>query len=647
MDDESLQREIERLREEVAALERRLERLEAASDDGGHGSSGTEAAPGTESEDSPIPGPETADSSASDLDSDATAVEPGGDPAETDPESESLPAETDPESGSHPAGTESTSESNAASDSTVESADDGRNWEVAVGIRWFGLAGSLALVVGVVFFVQLAIDTGLLGPLGRVAVGTIGGAALFGGGRYAATRQRYVRWGRIASGAGLAVAYFSLYAAYGFETYRETIGTPLWAVLVALTVLVAVTALVSVRDGAPLVVGEAFLLGYVTASLSTDAATLVVTPVYVLLLAAGLVAIATVRPWSRPVVSSTFATYGVLALWLLDVDPPAAALAAVTAVAFPLYLFGGYVLRGSDRVTERRYRIHLIILTVVNAVAAALFLELSVRDAFPEAAVEGLGLVAVAIALAGAYTVVIRRSSRRDVAAAAGSVVLLVGGLQMALEPLATTVVALAVVCGAVGLSFRSDVAGVGFRAGAHVVAGVLVLKLLAVDATALSPFDAADPLATLTGRPASFALAVATFYALSRWFSIRETSLTAVERRVDRSVTGSYAVAATGLGVIGLALELSGTGISVAWALYGFTLLGIGLSVDRLGVRVLGIAVLVLATAKVFLLDTSDLDTVARTISFLVLGAVLLAASYSYARSRGDLDLGYLPDRK
>jgi uncharacterized membrane protein len=51
--------------------------------------------------------------------------------------------------------------------------------------------------------------------------------------------------------------------------------------------------------------------------------------------------------------------------------------------------------------------------------------------------------------------------------------------------------------------------------------------------------------------------------------------------------------------------------------------------------------------TAKVFLYDTRDLDTVARTVSFLVVGAILVAASYVYVRSRDDEGTGIdLPSR-
>jgi len=80
---------------------------------------------------------------------------------------------------------------------------------------------------------------------------------------------------------------------------------------------------------------------------------------------------------------------------------------------------------------------------------------------------------------------------------------------------------------------------------------------------------------------------------------------------------------------------------VDVGWALFGLALLGVGLVADGRGIRLLGVGVLGVATAKVFLYDTRDLDTVARTLSFLVVGTILLAASYVYARSWGDLEVG------
>ncbi|APW97856.1 hypothetical protein CHINAEXTREME_08710 [Halobiforma lacisalsi AJ5] len=605
-DDEDLRREVRRLREDVDSLRRRLESLERAVERDATDPSGESEPIGSIERD------ETVESDAiTPSDAESAAVSEGGREEPADP-----------------SGRESTTDS---ADSTST-----RDWELAVGVRWLGLAGAAALVIGVAFFVQLAIEIGLLGPLGRVAVGAAGGLALFAGGRYAATRKGYVRWGRIAAGAGLAVAYFSIYASYGFESYREAIGTPLWVVLAALTALVGATAVVSVRDRAPLVVGEAFLLGYVTAAISTDAATLVATPAYVLLLAGGLVAVASVTRWSRPVLSSTFASYGVLLLWLADVDPPAAAIAVVSVATLVVYLAGSYVLRGAsaDRLETRRYRAQLVAITAVAAGFGVVLLEIAVRDWNADAA--GLGPAVVAVLLAGTYAVTDRRPVRPDGTAAAGTVVFLALGVAMAVGTFATTVGALALVC--LGVAAAKTLEEPGFRFGSHVVAGATTLKLLAVDASELPAFDAAEPVATLTGRPVAFALAVAVFYGLAWWVASRPT--VGDDSRYVPPLEGVYATVATGLAVVVLALEFSGVGVSIAWILLGLALLAVGFVLEVRGLRALAIGVFGLATTKVFLLDTRDLDTVARTLSFLVLGVVLLIASYAYARSRSDVSV-------
>ncbi len=285
MNDDELRREVERLRNEVDALHRRLEAVESE------------------------PPSESGESDGVDGPDEQTATG----------EIETTEAESDDPSASPDSAVTKSTGGETLSDRLA--AD--RDWELALGVRWLGLVGALALVVGVVF-VRLAIEIGLLGPGGRVALGTLTGVGLLAGGRFAATRQGYRRWGRIAAGTGLAIAYFSVYAAYGFESYRDAIGTPLWAALAALTALVAVAAIVSVRDRAPFVVGEAFLLGYVTATLSTDAATVVLTPAYVLLLGGG--SSQSRRSDLRLLSASTFATYGVLLLWLVDLEPPATAI---------------------------------------------------------------------------------------------------------------------------------------------------------------------------------------------------------------------------------------------------------------------------------------------------------------------------------
>ncbi|EMA07676.1 Predicted membrane protein [Haloarcula vallismortis] len=586
-DDDDLEAEVRELRDEVDALHTRITALESALDTD--------------------PPPSTEDEAAS------TAVE-----------SDTVEAKSGSPDGSEPA-----PETSETADS--DTPPDERNWERDIGMKWLGGVGGLALVVGVVFFIRLAIEAGYLGPLGRVLTGTAGGPVLLASGRYAAERQGYDRWGRLVAGTGLAIAYFSVYAAYGFESYRTAIGTPLWTVLLALTVLVAATAALSVRDHAPAVAGEAFLLGYVTAYVGLDASTFVVSPAYVVLLTAGLVTIAAVRPWSRLVLGSVLPAYVLHIAWLETVEPPESVAAAVLVATFAIYAAGVYALRASDR-TDRWHRRLVDATTGLNAVFAAVLLERTVPNLVPTAP-DGVAVGAVGLALGGVYAVTESRLGQRDSAAGVLAVALLAVSVVLAADPFLATVGLLLLLSGALVVGSRRNAGAV--RLGGHLVAVGTVAKLLAVDATRLPAFSLADPLATAMGRPAAYLLSIAVFYALARWSGGVSATVPATER--EFSVATPYTWTATGLAVVLLGLELSGAGLSVAWAVLGLAFVGVGLALDDRSRRLQGVVVLGLVTTKVFLYDTQGLDTLARTLSFLVLGGILLVASYAYARWQGE----------
>lgn len=589
-DDDDLRTEVQDLRSEITALQRRVSTLEDTLETDARSTDAAASRPDTPSDDS---------------------------------------AETQP------------SAHEPASETTTNDNERERDWERDIGIKWLGVVGGVASVIGVVFFIRVAIEAGLLGPLGRVVTGTVGGAVLFSGGRYAAQRQGYVRWGRITAGVGLVITYFSLYAAYGFEAYRTALDTRLWVVLTAMTVLVAGTVVLSIHDGTPIVAGEAFLLGYATAYLSLDSGTFLVTPAYVVLIALGIVALVTVRPWSRLVVASVLPTYGLVWAWRLDVDPAPRHVAGIGILTFGVYLAGRYLL-GRTALDDRWERIQLPALTVLNAGVAAILLESALRAWVPDLPIEGVAFGVVAVVLVGGYEITNRVSVQRDDAAGAFAVILFAGSVVLAGGTFSATVGLLAVLAGAVSVAAIADAGA--FRRGSHLVAGGVVLKLLVVDANTLSAVDAAAPLASLPGRAVVFGLAVVAFYGLAWWYRSAVLLLGDGDREIP--LAAPYAAAATGLTGVLLGLELSGVGVSVAWAGFGLLLLGGGLTTNRGRLRIHGIIVLAVTTAKVFLFDTRGLDTAARTLSFLVLGSILLIASYAYARWQGEDPLQHLtPD--
>lgn len=60
--------------------------------------------------------------------------------------------------------------------SAPAAADDGRSLESRIGSHWFNRIGILAVLIGMAWFLKMAMDNHWIGPLGRVMIGLIAGA---------------------------------------------------------------------------------------------------------------------------------------------------------------------------------------------------------------------------------------------------------------------------------------------------------------------------------------------------------------------------------------------------------------------------------------------------------------------------------------
>jgi len=74
---------------------------------------------------------------------------------------------------------------------------------------------------------------------------------------------------------------------------------------------------------------------------------------------------------------------------------------------------------------------------------------------------------------------------------------------------------------------------------------------------------------------------------------------------------------------------------VSALWGLAGLCALLVGLRRDMRELRIGALTLLLVTVAKVFLYDLSALGSVYRVVSFMALGALLLAASFAYQRLR------------
>lgn len=178
--------------------------------------------------------------------------------------------------------------------------------EYAVASNWLMRIGILIVLFGVVFFLKWSIDRGYLGPIGRVSLSTLAGAAMLAGGLRLFGR-RYHLLGQGLAGGGIGVLYFSMFAAgHLFNVI------PLSAAFGGMALITLVSGTLAVRFQSLLIAILGLLGGYLTpVLLSTGEKNLPFLFTYLLLLGFCMLGVAWKRQW--PVVTwIAFACHSIL-----------------------------------------------------------------------------------------------------------------------------------------------------------------------------------------------------------------------------------------------------------------------------------------------------------------------------------------------
>lgn len=169
---------------------------------------------------------------------------------------------------------------------------EGTSIEYAVASNWLLRIGVLILVTGIGFFLKYSIDNGLIGEQARVALTVLAGLGMIVGGvRLVGGKYHLFSQGLL--GGGIAVLYFSVFAAFSF--YHLLSMYPTFALMVLVT---ASAATLAIRLDSMLVAIFAIIGGYCTPILlSTGQVNFAGLYSYMLLLGVGILGINWYKQW--------------------------------------------------------------------------------------------------------------------------------------------------------------------------------------------------------------------------------------------------------------------------------------------------------------------------------------------------------------
>jgi uncharacterized membrane protein len=519
--------------------------------------------------------------------------------------------------------------------------------EIRFGQKWLLIVGVAMTVLGIGFFLKYAFDQNWVGPAGRIALAYLAAGAFLGGGEWF-RHQRATTFGLYLIGGGIATLYLTTFAA--FHLYGLLSQVAAFGFMVLVTVLAGTLALF--YDAKWLAV-LGLIGGFLTpVILSTGQAQQVVLMSYMALLNGGILAIATRKRWAL------LNTLGFVLTWLLFAawysryysDARFWVTTFFLQLFFLIYAVVPFVYYFAHASHERLTGLSL---TVCNAFIAFGFSFAMIRVHTSLQAVSVVALAYAGLFLAMASCLHQRYSENLE-----PFVLLLAKGLLF----LIITVPIL--FSGHWITVFWAVQALVLLWAALHVrnrwlCRGAMVLLLLAVGKFVLHDYAAIFRLQS--GGLWFWELYYARGYTwlwLERWVTtvvvlgvlvksaqmlyIADPALQPWQGEAAGLLCGAWVV----LTFVVLNYEVSAffhdyaspahfAAISVLWALCSILLMVVGFLRNQALLRKGALGLFAATVLKVFLADMANVSTPFRIISFVVLGLMLIGASYLYYRYR------------
>jgi uncharacterized membrane protein len=526
--------------------------------------------------------------------------------------------------------------------------------ESRIGSHWLNRIGIAALLIGISYFLKFAFDNNWIGPAGRVTIGMLAGIAVIVWSERFRTKG-YRAFSYSLKAVGIGTLYLSLWAA--FQVYSLIPSSAAFIMMLAVT---AAAAAMAWAQDAQLLAAFALTGGFSTPLLlSTGQNREVALFSYVALLDLATLFLVMFKPWRRLLVMSYAGTLLLYIGWHSSfyTRSQLTLTLAFATLFFAIFAIAPLVtLQPEDEAPV--FASIPAILAFVNAVVYFLQAYAMIEE------VDKTRMAWFALGLAAVYIFLSRQVQSRQVH-------------NRKLTPGATPVLHflhLAVALGFITVAIPIRLDAHWITIGWFVEAGILLwvadrikselLNIFALAALALGVMRllVIDNFHTtqliFNMRMATYAVAVAVLGAVA-WYAARRTD------EAGRAVAAVALVALNLLALIALSHEIADyyarqmTALqspnkrwtpaygnewrrieierdftySALWMAYGAMLMVVGFVRRSAFVRWQSLLLIAATIIKVFVYDVSQLDRGYRIVSFIVLGALLLAISFVYQR--------------
>ena len=522
------------------------------------------------------------------------------------------------------------------------------NLESRIGSHWLNRIGIAALLIGVSYFLKFAFDNNWIGPAGRISIGLVAGIVIvLWSERFRA--KDYKAFSYSLKAVGIGTLYLSLWAA--FHLYNLIPSSVAFAMMLVVT---AATSVMALSQDAQILAAFALVGGFSTPILlSTGENKEVALFTYVAMLDIATLVLVAFRPWRRLLVMSYVGTLILYLAWYWTFynGGPLELTLAYASLFFAIFAIAPLITLQPDGEHPILAAIPAV-LAFVNAGVYFLEAYAMIQE------VNKVNMAWFALALAALYIFLSRLVHARKMAAGTSEILYYLH-------------LALAIGFITVAIPIRLDAHWITI--GWFIEAGVLLwianrvhsdflnafaLGALVLGVTRLLAIDNFHTTQLLFNlRMATFAVAVAVLGAVA-WFGAKREDETA------QTISAIAVVALNVLALIAFSREVSdyylrqmagvrSTGhqwrgayldyhnleitrdftYSALWMAYGAMLMIVGFLRRSAFVRWQALILIAVTIVKVFVYDVSQLDRAYRIVSFIVLGALLLAISFVYQR--------------